>query len=290
MERKYETVFEPVLSEGGEALFFDKESVYLPKVDDFPFLHYHKRYEIGEILSGEGEIICGGKFYSVRSGDMIFVPPSVRHYSRSLDALAPCYARFIYIDEDFVKKIIADFKSEPQPCDIPSVIRADEYASAASLLRGISESCYSQIEGKAESTALRIAAFLFEAAKWFDKSDKDLSITEKRIGEQMRAVAEHISLHYNSPPTSGELARLCHLSESQLRRSFKRAYGCSPIEYRTRVRMAVARELLAHSELSVGAIADKLGYPSPSDFCRAFKKICGNVPSSLRENVKEAQK
>lgn len=278
--KKYETRYDPTLTAEGEALYFDKNKVLLPLLSDFSYLHFHSKYEVGIILSGEGQIICDGSFYTAAAGDVIFIPPNVKHYSRSTSQKIPCYAKFVYLSAELIEDM---YGCDRVPsCKIPALIRGSEYPEATALLKGIFEACESSIALKEKSVAFRIAAFLAESPKWFEETERIKQPVESRKSREMRAVSEYLSLHYSEKTTSAELAALCHLSESQFRRNFLNVFGCSPTAYRNRVRLTVGRELLLHSEMPIYEISEQLGFSSASDFCRSFKKEFGISPSKMR--------
>ena len=97
------------------------------------------------------------------------------------------------------------------------------------------------------------------------------------------SIAEHLSLFYHLSESCAELASACHLSESQLRRQFVRAYGISPIAYRNRLRCRIAKELLSNRQLTVSEITQRIGYRAVADFCRAFRKEYGLSPTEYRK-------
>lgn len=83
--------------------------------------------------------------------------------------------------------------------------------------------------------------------------------------------------------TVGELAARCAVSRSLLDARFREVLGRSPIRYLAEWRMHTAEELLRTSELSVSAIARRVGYQSEEAFSRAFKRMRGSAPSTWRE-------
>ncbi len=73
------------------------------------------------------------------------------------------------------------------------------------------------------------------------------------------------------------MAAYCHVSESQLRRIFKKETGVSPKLYLDQVKMKKACELLKKG-FGVANVADLLGYADPFHFSRRFKAIQGVSP------------
>ena len=76
-----------------------------------------------------------------------------------------------------------------------------------------------------------------------------------------------------------DLARMCFISESYFRASFKRfTGGLSATEYRNRLRIAKAQELIDSSLWTTALIAEKLGFYDVSHFYRVYKKVNGTLP------------
>jgi AraC-like DNA-binding protein len=79
-----------------------------------------------------------------------------------------------------------------------------------------------------------------------------------------------------------ELARTSLVSASSLDQRFRDVLGMPPIRYLTVWRMHAARSLLSSTELSVGAVARRVGYDSEEAFNRAFKRAHGVSPGRWR--------
>jgi AraC-like DNA-binding protein len=85
------------------------------------------------------------------------------------------------------------------------------------------------------------------------------------------------------PPTIEELAAHAHMSSRHLTRRMRALLGCSPHDYLTARRISRAKELLAHSGLSVTAVADALGFPSVHTFSRWFTREAKLTPRAYRQ-------
>jgi AraC-like DNA-binding protein len=82
--------------------------------------------------------------------------------------------------------------------------------------------------------------------------------------------------------TVAELASGAAVSRSLLDARFREVLGRSPIRYLTEWRMHLAEDLLATRDLTVAAIARRVGYDSEEAFSRAFKRANGLSPSHWR--------
>lgn len=84
--------------------------------------------------------------------------------------------------------------------------------------------------------------------------------------------------------TVASLAEEIAMSRSAFAARFKKLVGESPMQYITRWRMNVALTWLRNEEMSVGELADRLGYQSEAAFSRAFKRFIGVSPGAARRN------
>ena len=93
---------------------------------------------------------------------------------------------------------------------------------------------------------------------------------------------EYISSNYSYAITVEDIASYVGLSRSQLFRSFESVLGQSPKEYLTDFRMKQACYLLEHSDLSVTAIANSIGFDNGLYFSKTFHKMKEMSPSEFR--------
>ncbi|GAA4419713.1 AraC family transcriptional regulator [Georgenia halophila] len=81
------------------------------------------------------------------------------------------------------------------------------------------------------------------------------------------------------------LARRANVSVSLLDQRFRSVLGMAPIRYMTAWRMHLAEDLLRSTDLTVSAVARRVGYESDEAFSRAFKRALGTAPSSWRSRT-----
>lgn len=94
---------------------------------------------------------------------------------------------------------------------------------------------------------------------------------------------DHIAKHLTSEDISvTNLAKLCGISESYLRRLFIACLGVSPVEYMRQRRLAFAKELLESGECSVSFAASSAGFNDISYFSREFKKFYKISPKDVK--------
>jgi len=80
------------------------------------------------------------------------------------------------------------------------------------------------------------------------------------------------------------------LSSAHAETLFRRAFGITPVTYRTQLRLRQARELLVSTQMNVSEVAYEVGYTDPLYFSRVFRKTYGLSPSCLISNYETARK
>lgn len=92
-------------------------------------------------------------------------------------------------------------------------------------------------------------------------------------------IQQYIVQHYREPIRLPELA--CHVDRSPnyVSNVFKEVTGRTPVAYMHEVRVAAARELLLTTNMTIGEIAESLGYCDQTYFNYMYKKVVGHPPS-----------
>ena len=75
------------------------------------------------------------------------------------------------------------------------------------------------------------------------------------------------------------LAKEAHMGVSTFHHAFRAVTASSPLQYIKTVRLHAARRLLAESGATAGEAAVRVGYASPSQFSREYKRFFGISPS-----------
>lgn len=111
-------------------------------------------------------------------------------------------------------------------------------------------------------------------------------ISENRAGKlaawQMRRIEERLADLAAGTPSLAELAASCDIGARQLMRAFKATTGKTVHEHVSALQLVQARALLAETDLPLKRIALQLGYRQPASFSVAFRRACGETPSSFR--------
>lgn len=98
--------------------------------------------------------------------------------------------------------------------------------------------------------------------------------------------------HYAAPLRIEDLATAVHMSPSALHHRFKLVTAMSPLQYQKQLRLHEARRLMFADGLDCAAAGHRVGYESPSQFSREYRRLFGSPPraeiSRLRESGQAA--
>ena len=108
-----------------------------------------------------------------------------------------------------------------------------------------------------------------------------LNAAQKRFAD----VVAYMSDNLEEKITIDHMAQRALMNRFHFIRSFKSAFGSSPYDYLTNLRITRAKQLLSNTQLSANDIGRDCGYSSASRFSAAFKMLTGMTPSAYRQLI-----
>jgi AraC-like DNA-binding protein len=105
------------------------------------------------------------------------------------------------------------------------------------------------------------------------------ALGDTRIGPALALMHENPAAGW----TSARLARQVGLTRSAFSTRFARVVGEPPQAYLTQLRMQRAGSLIHDHSLSIGAVAQAVGYESESSFNKAFRREYATTPGRYRK-------
>ena len=96
---------------------------------------------------------------------------------------------------------------------------------------------------------------------------------------QIAKVLQKIHESYSDDFDIEKLAKELDMSISTFHSSFKEVTGTTPLQYIKNVRLHKARTLMIEDGLNASIAATQVGYESPSQFSREYKRLFGIAPA-----------
>lgn len=99
-------------------------------------------------------------------------------------------------------------------------------------------------------------------------------------------VIDRLTRRYDQAMRIDELAGAAHMSASSLHHHFKQVTGMSPLQFQKQLRLHHARRLMLTEGIEAGAAGHRVGYESPSQFSREYRRLFGSPPRAEVEQMR----
>jgi AraC-like DNA-binding protein len=116
---------------------------------------------------------------------------------------------------------------------------------------------------------------------------RQIGLADSRLAHLTRAI-RWIRGHYNETLRVDELAALATMSVSSFHRHFRAVTSMSPIQFQKEIRLHEARARLLAKPSDVTGVGYAVGYDSPSQFSREYRRMFGVPPSRDARALRDA--
>jgi AraC-like DNA-binding protein len=203
--------------------------------------------------------------FLAHAGDVVYIPKGSRHQFEVIDQKAVCYQSEFEIGQP-------DFRFSPFP------FKLEESKENVEL---IVDMVYRFNTGLL-SDHLAALGYLCRLCSVLAGQIHENTKKKSRI----RPAIEYLETHCHEKVEISTLAELCHLSLSQLRRHFANELHATPTAYKNSLRIEKAKRILCNEDVSIGEIAQRLGFENIYVFSNTFKKYAGLSPTQFASNLK----
>ncbi len=262
-------------------------------------LHWHEEAEIGWIQEGEIDYDINFESFRVRKGDLLLIAPHILHAAHAVPGKR-------MVSESLVFHLDMLGYQTPDACTIRCIspLQNGKYRFVPvvhSGQPGYGElvACMEELLGcmqpredavpKAEEPAeelyrKELLFRLFRLLYRYGYVVKNESGREDFAAEEkMKQVLTFIRSHYAEALTVGQLAGLCHFSETYFMSFFKRFAGMTCVEYINHYRLSQAARILVQTDRPVTEAALENGFRNISYFNRQFRRQYGTTPREYRK-------
>jgi AraC-like DNA-binding protein len=100
---------------------------------------------------------------------------------------------------------------------------------------------------------------------------------DSHLGQVSRAI-RWIRSHAREQLHIADVAQAARMSVSSLHQHFKRITGLTPLQFQKQLRLQEARQLMIAEGVNAGSAGFAVGYDSPSQFSREYRRLFGAPP------------
>lgn len=252
--------------------------------------HVHPNYELFYVWQGGVEILANEQTYFVGPGQAALIAPSCYHQT----GIQPGTEKFnVYFSLEALSRrrskddVYASLAHALSGVSIMVLDSAPELGRIVSELRQMqTKDCFCREERlRAELTKLILAVYdamtlhIRQQQEYEDKPVGSLLYRYEMDAVLSRNYSKDIGLEY--------LAEYFHLSPKRVSALIKSLYGKTFRQVKAEMRIAVAKQLLKESDLTVAEIGEQVGYQSTRGFLAAFMDLTGRTPSQYREEKRK---
>jgi AraC-like DNA-binding protein len=233
------------------------------------------------IAQGGKQAMAGESVYSYRKGDYLIVSVDVPIAGRITEASpqAPFLCLRVDLDPGVIGALMLESdierasRDQPQPSLAVSPMTDELLDAAIRLVRLLHtprdipilaplaerEILYRLLRGEQTSRMAQIA------------------FAESKLQQVNRAIT-WVKANFRAPFSVERLAEEARMSTSALHQHFKTVTGMTPLQYQKQLRLQEARRLMLTEATDAAIAGHAVGYDSPSQFSREYRRLFGAPP------------
>lgn len=272
---------------------------YFEYMSDFYFPgETHDFWEFLCVDKGEVDVFADDRFYSLKKNEIIFHKPNEFHNVKSNGLIAP---NLVVISFSTASPAMSFFEekvlkiSESERILLGQIIQEARFA-----FTGRMDDPYQEELIRSETPrfageqliGLYLEQFLIQMIRrhmghtTHAVSPPVKSIKQKADGALFSQILEYMESHICENLTIEQICRSNSIGRSQLQKLFRTKSGFGAIEYFSRMKIDLAKQMIRENHYNFTQIADSLGFSSIHYFSRQFKRITGMTPSEYASSIK----
>lgn len=246
--------------------------------------HFHNRFEIYYIASGERKILCDKVVFELRTGDALLLRPNELHKSTGTQSQEKYGVEFsknylnYYFTENMQEHLLHCFSYGLIHLNETERIRFEQ-----TYLNMHNE----YVHGKCCALRLvELLTILDDAGERSKIEHRETSRIGHNICERSSLILSYLEENYRNIKSIDDIANGVHLNKNYLCRLFKRETGMTIMDYLQHYRIQHACEMIASTSNKISDVAVCCGFENTSHFIKLFKSLIGCTPGAFRKLCK----
>lgn len=240
-------------------------------------------YEPSICLSAQGakRVLLGGETYTYKPGNFLIASVHLPAVFQVIEASPskPLLGLVIRINPREVSELMLDSKISTERLHHPARGMALGEASQP-LLASVNRLL--DVLDSPQDIPILAPLILREITYRLLTSDQGARLRQVALagsqGRQIAQAIEWLKAEYALPFKIEELAERVHMSVSAFHQHFRAVTAMSPLQFQKWLRLNEARRIMLAENLNAGTAALRVGYESPSQFSREYRRLFEQTP------------
>lgn len=244
---------------------------------DFKFIgESHNFWELIYVIEGNLGVSVGNRIYELTEGNAIFIAPMQFHSTYSINGQGN-------------HLIILSFSLSGEGFDSLSSGIYEVGVTEDRLIRSAHEAAKIALEFEDSRKNQRVANNLEALILNFLEKQSPITAQKKTPGtDKYKSIIQVMTDNVDKNLSSEEIAELCGLGLSNLKRIVKKYSGVGVMQYYNNLRILKAMEMIQAGGKSIQEISETLNFSSQNYFTEVFKRQCNFTPSGYKRNFSKS--
>jgi AraC-like DNA-binding protein len=235
----------------------------------------HNFWELVIVMDGQIGVTANTEVFTLSKGQAILHEPMEFH-------------RLWNVENQCTTIIVFSFKAESVPNYHSKTFEIQDINAAKNVLRRIQSAfCFENRnligikDGSITKSQIALKYLETFVLELFNQQMEVRIPTSSRSMKNYTTIVNILESNVDQNLDIAEIARLCNMSEINLKQTFSKYAGMGIKNYFNRLKVNAAIPMIQNGA-TVQEVSDSLGFSSPNYFSTVFKRITGHVPSYYR--------
>lgn len=241
----------------------------------------HDFWELIYIESGELTVAEDDRVYDMKAGQIVFHKPMEFHRFWCAHGKTTNVIIISFSCQDEMIQQLGDGIFELDSILHQELIRITD--TIKQHFEVTSMQIYQRSENNSVQEMLAYLSFQSFLLHILENADNRQNQSYNASAINYRKIVSTLNEHVCEDLSVEDIASLCCLGVSNLKKTFSMYAGCGVMHYFNNLKILKAKELLKQ-DLSIAEVSERLSFSSANYFSLVFKKFTGKLPTQFRRN------
>lgn len=248
----------------------------------FQVLHKHEEIEFILVLKHKLHVQTTMAEVTLYEGEGIFIPKHVLHV---LNTFGDCVCKAFLFSDTLLTPLghpslyddVLKWTADP----LMPLVKLNKDSPSLDKLKNLNT------QAQHENNAFALMTSIYDLWSTFtshtEPGDYKVIAATKDEGDRLKQYLAYIHGHYATPIDLEGIAKAGFTSVSECNRRFKSTLNVTAYDYLIKYRINVSLDMLKEGRYTITEIAHKVGYNSPSQYTKYFKRHMHQTPRTYKK-------